>query len=532
MKAIKLMLMMSLSALVYACGGGGSDSGSPTPGPGDGGGSGESATISGKVTYDNVPHNPSTNGLNYNATTQDPVRGVTVQLIQGSTVVDTTTTDDNGDYSLAGETGATYTLRVRAELKQSGTQAWDIEVVDNTSNNAQYVLDSSSFQVDSTNFTRNLNAASGWGGSSYTSTRAAAPFHILDRVYDVIDKLRVVDANLQLDPLVINWSPNNIPQSGSLNTGQIGTSFYSADKIYLLGAADTDTDEYDGHVIIHEWGHYFEDNNARSDSIGGSHGGGDRLDMRVAFGEGFGNAWSAMITDDPIYRDSLNSGQSQGFSINIEANNVSNPGWFSEGSVQSILYDIYDAGNDDTVALGLGPIYDVLVGKQRNTEAFTSIFTFMTYIKENNPTEVAGLNQLLSNQNIQQNIDIWGSTETDNEGEPSVLPVYNEFNPGDSQQLCTIRTFNSSTTSMNKLGNRKFLKLNISATGSYTLRLTPSSGEDLDGYIYQQGNLVAFDDAGGSSTVNITHNFSAGTYVADVSAYRTDSCFNVALIQN
>ena len=529
MKLSQYLATIAMVSVLYGCGGG-SDGGSETPPDnGNGGGSGDAATISGAITFDKVPHNQNTNGLNYNATTQAPARGVTVQLINGNTVVDNTVTDNSGAYSLSGETGNSYTLRVRAELKQTGTQAWDVEVVDNTSGNAQYVLASDSFNVDSSNFTLDLNAASGWGGSSYTSTRAAGPFNILDRIYIIIEKLQAVDSSLQLEPLVINWSPNNIPQSGDIGSGRIGTSFYSNDQIYLLGAANTDSDEYDGHVIIHEWGHYFEDNGSRSDSIGGSHSGGDRLDMRVAFGEGFGNAWSGIITDDPFYRDSFGSNQAQGFSINVENDTVSNPGWFSESSVQSILYDIYDEANDDTAALGLQPIYDVLTGQQRTTEAFTSIFSFMTYIKQENTADVVALNQLLTTHNIQTNVDIWGSNETDNEGEPSVLPVYIELNAGDTTEVCTINTFG---TDGNKLGNRKFLRLNIAANGSHTLRLSPSGGEDLDGYIYSQGSLFTFDEQVGASTVNITDNFSTGIYVADVLAYQDAACFDVSLIQN
>lgn len=533
----KLLTIAALAGLVYGCGGGGSGGGDSTPpggGGGGGGSSGEAATISGKLTFDSVPHNSSTSGLNYNGTVQVPIRGVTVQLLEGTTVVDTDVSDASGDYSFDAETGSSYRIRVRAELKQSSTQSWDIEVVDNTNSNAQYVLDTNTFTVSSTTETRDINAASGWGTSSYTSTRAAAPFNILDRVYVIIQKLQTVDSNLTLDPLVINWSPNNIPQSGNLADGRIGTSFYTQDQIYLLGAANTDTDEYDGHVIIHEWGHYFEDNNARSDSIGGSHGGGDRLDMRVAFGEGFGNAWSGIITDDPFYRDSFGANQAQGFSINVESNNVQNPGWFSEGSVQSILYDIYDGSNDDSAALGLQPIYDVLTGQQRNTDAFTSIFSFMTYLKDENASDAVALNSLLTGQNINVNVDIWGSNETDNEGQPSVIPVYNELNPGDTQNVCTISTFGGfgSGDNRNKLGNRKFVRLNINTSGSYTLRLSPSGSQDLDGYIYRRGVLVALDDAVTSSTVNITNNFSAGTHVADVLSYNDAACFDVSLIQN
>ena len=235
----KLLTIAALAGLVYGCGGGGSGGGDSTPpggGGGGGGSSGEAATISGKLTFDSVPHNSSTSGLNYNGTVQVPIRGVTVQLLEGTTVVDTDVSDASGDYSFDAETGSSYRIRVRAELKQSGTQSWDIEVVDNTNSNAQYVLDTNTFTVSSTTETRDINAASGWGTSSYTSTRAAAPFNILDRIYVIIQKLQTVDSNLTLDPLVINWSPNNIPQSGNLADGRIGTSFYTQDQIYLFRA--------------------------------------------------------------------------------------------------------------------------------------------------------------------------------------------------------------------------------------------------------------------------------------------------------
>lgn len=529
MKTFKLILLTTFSTLLYACGGG-SDNDSPNSG------SGEPATISGKLTYDNVPHNNSTNGLDYNATTQDPIRGATVHLLSGSNIIDSTVSDASGNYSLEGETGATYRVRVRAELKKTSTPAWDVEVVDNTSGGALYVLDSASFDTgSSTSVSRDLNASSGWGGSSYTGNRAAAPFHILDRTYEIIDKLQTVDADIQLSPLEINWSPNNIREDGDTSTGRIGTSFYQGGKIFLLGAEDSDTDEYDGHVIIHEWGHYFEDNNARSDSVGGPHGGGDRLDMRVAFGEGFGNAWSGIITDDPFYRDSFGNDQASGFSINVENDAVSNPGWFNEGSVQSILYDIYDGANDDLANLGLNAIYEVLTTEQKNTEAFTSIFSFMTYLKNNNPGDAAALNELLVNQNIQTNVDIWGSNETDDEGQPSVLPVYQVFNPGDARELCTITTFG---TEGNKLGNRKFLRLNVSTSGNYTLRLSPQGSQDIDGYIFDKGQVVAFNNDGGTAAAVITTNLNSGTYVADVPVFTSSgdtadaACFDVQFTQN
>lgn len=498
----------------------------------------DTVTVSGKVTYDNVPHNTSTNGLNYNNTSKVPVRGATIQVLQGNSVIATSITATNGNYSFDLPSLTDVKIRVRAQLIQSSTSSWDVQIVDNTNNKAIYVLDSATFSTGVANQTRNLNASSGWGGSSYTSTRAAAPFHILDRVYDIVKKLETVDNSITLPALDINWSVNNVAQSGDRSQGQIGTSFYSNGEIFLLGAANSDTDEYDGHVIIHEWGHYFEDKLARSDSIGGSHAGGDRLDMRVAFGEGFGNAWSGIITDDPYYRDSYGSQQAQGFSINVENNNVSNKGWFSEGSVQAILYDIYDGLNDDTANLGLGPIYEVLTNEQKNAEAFTSIFSFITYIKDNNPAQVTQINNLVNGQQIATNSDIWGSNETNNGGNSANLPVYITINPDNAPVEACTNTTNGDDR--NKLGNHRFLRLNVASSGSYTLRLTPAvaNTNDVDGYIYSRGSLVALNQDFGTGQVEITTNLQAGTYVADTLAYDSTgsniaaACYDVELISN
>jgi hypothetical protein len=44
----------------------------------------------------------------------------------------------------------------------------------------------------------------------------------------------------------------------SYAAGHIGTSHWNGSALYILGKADVDTDEFDDHVIVHEWGHYFE----------------------------------------------------------------------------------------------------------------------------------------------------------------------------------------------------------------------------------------------------------------------------------
>ena len=92
-------------------------------------------TVAGKLQYEFVPANANCAGLNFNAIQTRPVRAVTVQLIDGTddtTVLDTTTTDDNGDYSFSNVAVNTdVRIRVRAELKEAGAPGWDVEVRDN-----------------------------------------------------------------------------------------------------------------------------------------------------------------------------------------------------------------------------------------------------------------------------------------------------------------------------------------------------------------------------------------------------------------
>ncbi|MBT8143026.1 MAG: hypothetical protein KJO88_11735, partial [Gammaproteobacteria bacterium] len=530
-----------------------------------------SVTITGKATYDNVPHNTVTNGLNYAGTTQDPIRRAVVELIQGATIIHSDLTDIDGNYSFTvNPNSGSYFVRIKARTLLTGAASWDVLVVDNTNSQAIYALDGSSFEVLTSDINRpTMNAGSGWGGSSYTGARAAAPFHILDRLVDGKLKLLAVDPNLTMPSVDVNWSVNNSPTSGSsdqltnLRNGDIGTSFYSTfpssaaefagPQFFILGTQDVDTDEYDGHVVVHEWGHYFENVLSRSDSLGGAHAGGDRLDMRVAFGEGFGNAWSAIITDDTFYRDSLDSQQSQGFSFNMESNSWSNPGWYSEGSVQSALYDFYDSADDgvDTLSLGLAPIYEVLTGLQITTEAFTSIFSFSEYLRQQNSGDTVAINAILAGQSITGD-GIYGLNETNDAGavpSSNVLPVYTELVvDGGFKQLCSVDDYDSTgqtANSGNKLSNFRFVYFTIPSNGNYSFLVSSGATQDIDMPIYQMGQDTGFFAAPGGDgdpgdAGDSTFTMTAGNYTAEVyefdntfrgnTANSSDECFTVEIV--
>jgi len=326
------------------------------------------------MTFDFVPFNTATNGLDFSAVSQRPIRGAEVQLLAAdNSVLASGLTSDTGQYSLEVAENTDVRVQVNARLSQSTGATWDVFVQDNTNSNARYAIAGTIMNSGTADSTRDLNAPSGSNGTTFTSARSSGPFAILDPIYDTLRLFEAIDADIVFPVARFNWSVNNRPSSGNIADGDIGTSSYIGNgNILILGAADNDTDENDTHVVVHEWGHYYEDQLSRSDSVGGPHGGGDRLDPRVALSEGWGNAVSGIGTNDPVYRDSSGSQQAQGFSFNVENNNNFNDGWFSEGSVQSIIYDIFDSENDgaDVISAGLAPIHEAFLGSIYTDSAF------------------------------------------------------------------------------------------------------------------------------------------------------------------
>ncbi|NOY71336.1 MAG: hypothetical protein GXP14_03005 [Gammaproteobacteria bacterium] len=493
--------------------------------------------VSGNVTFELVPQGNS--GLDYSASMPAPVRGAIVEAInnESKTVEASTTTNAEGNYLLNLSINKDYVIRVKAQLKQAGTPQWDFSVVDNTSSNALYALVGSAFNVGVNDSTRDMHAPSGWNGSSYSETRAAAPFAILDAVYNAYNKVLAAKSNTSFPPLKIKWSVKNVTASGNPDNGQIGTSYYDGDSIYLLGAADNDTDEYDRHVVIHEWMHYYMAQFSRDDSMGGNHGGEDRLDIRIAYSEGLANAFSAMVTDQPLYSDSLGARQSTRFTIDVENETVSNPGWYNEHSIALTLYDVYDNNNEgkDTLSLGFTAINDVLTTTMRTTPV-TSIFPFLTALRSNNTASATALDALFIAQSINSNsrIDQYGTNETNYPESPAnILPIFTPLIIGDPAiNICSIADYGT----YNKLSNRRFIRFNVSTSGIYQITASNSSNSDPDLILHDNSGIVSKSEGTGNSET-FSSTLSVGDYVLEIYEYsnldpnspRGTTCFNISI---
>ncbi len=520
--------------------------------------------VSGRVNYEFVPPNADCAGLNFGGTIVRPIRGATVQLLDASTgtVIDTTVADDTGAYAFTGvDPDIDVRLRVRAELKRSGSPSWDVDVRDNTSNTTVplpsrplYVMDGSGFNTGTADSTQNLTATTGWGGTAYTADRTAAPFAILDAIYAGVQLVTSVDPGATFGPLDAYWSVNNTLVNGDIGAGEIGTSYYTSDpdggaanpSLFLLGDADNDTEEFDDHVVVHEWGHYFEDTFSRSDSIGGRHGLGESLDPRLAFGEGFATALAAIALAEPLYCDTGAPGTIDGFGIDAENAGFGTQGWYNEVSIVTLVYDLWDTVVDgtDNGSIGFAPIYDTMAGPQATTPAFTSVFSFAAELRT--MLDAAG-QALLDSQLVRENIEpgiitIWADGETNNANHPDVLPVYTDMTgDGSTLNICTTSEFEPHLGGMilerngNKLSEQRFLRLTVPTDGNYAVLVetttptpvTPDSNDldqsDPDLFIYRNGTIVASGvsgDARVESFTTTTPLLSSAVYAVELEEFR------------
>ncbi len=481
---------------------------------------GAGVQLSGAVTYDRVPFKAS-GGLDYPATFAAPVRGVRVQLLNGQAeTLATTITDAQGHYRFSAPSNTPVKVRVLAQLFSS-SPSWQVTVGDNTQNNASYVVEGSLASTGTgAKQSRDLHAGSGWAGGAYTLPRSAAPFAILDSIYDSLQLLVSADPFVNLPNLNVRWSEKNLPASGSLAQGFIGSSMYSAydATIYVLGKADNDSDEYDRGVIQHEFGHFVENKLSRSESIGGAHNLDSKVDLRVAFGEGWGNAFAGMSANDPVYRDSMGAGQAQAFAFDAEDNTSSSMGWYNERSVQSILWDIFDRADDgdDRVSLGFGALYQALHSQAyRDYDGLTSIYPVMELVKRQNPQHAAQISKLMQGQQIMGS-GMYGEGETNDSGYPLMLPVYQTLALGGNTSLCSQNHWQD----FNGADARRLVLLHVPADGNYTLSAKVGNnsmpGSDPDFRLWRNGQFVLQSTSASTGEETTTRKLTQGTYTLEL----------------
>lgn len=506
--------MVLCAAVLAGCGGGG---GGATP-------TGGTVVIQGVATFDSVP-NASSGRLDYSATSAKPIRGAVVEAVveDGSQVLASGMTSEAGAYALSVPVNTQVQIRVRAQLQRSSAPSWDVTVRDNTASGAIYSIQSAVFGSGSAaSLQRDIHAPSGWNGSAYGSTRAAGPFALLDTVYVAISKVLSVAPALNFPALRVYWSSKNRPSPGDPAVGEIGTTFFRSSSdgeraIYVLGQADVDTDEYDVSVVAHEWGHYYQSAFSRDDSPGGEHGPGDLLDRRLAFSEGWGNAWSGIALGRSTYSDSNDVAQGGGFSLDLSAAPAANRGWFNEQSIQAIFWNLERAA-------GFGAIHAAMTGPFRSGVPVTSIHPFAAAFAVAAPSQAGTLASLLAAQAISPSTsDPFGTLETNDQGLSGVLPLYKS---AASSNLCVEKD----NERRNTIGRFAYVRFTLATAGSHRIDVTGLPSTSNPAFEVYQGGLLTGQNVQSGASESATLNLPAGESVLVLRDSNADAaCFTVSI---
>ena len=372
-------------------------------------------------------------GLHLDQNTPFPIRGAHVQALDSNgQLLDESVSADDGTYTLRVQGTNHAVLRIIASSPEP-----PVSIVDNTASAAVWALDSEPFHVGHSP-DQSLRARLGATGGIYDTdtAREAAPFAILDTAVRGGEALLAVAPQADLPHLLINWSPKNHPSNDyDKPNGAIGGAHYTQGQIFLTGDAFTNTDEFDEHVILHEWGHYLERALGREDGLGGSHSFGQQIDPRIAFSEGFATALAAMVlAPDTRFINTFGEQGDTAMVIDIAVNKATfdpKPGWYSEVTVATLLFDLFDSVDDgteafDNVALGMEGIWATLSGPYVQSPALATIFTFIHGMKTVRPDAAAAIDALSAAHNIATVDDGWGSSETADAGWEANLPVFRQ----------------------------------------------------------------------------------------------------------
>ena len=441
-----------------------------------------------------------------------PIRHARVEIFDLITrqVVSVAETDEEGGFFIGVPDRNALQVRVLSRLRSS-----EVKVVDNTaSGRPTYALIKDIDDPASEEILELID-----------STRQAGAFNILDVVQRGNALIAQADPQLIPPPLTIFWSQNNNESVISrLTGGQIRTTFFhlATNTAYVLGDRNTDSDEFDDSVILHEYAHMLAGRFSRDDSIGGPHNIGDLLDPRVAWSEGWANFFSSAVRGTSIYLDSKGPGiPTIRFDIEDNVPPIDRPGYRSEASVAGLLWDLVDenADKDDLLQLPFAAVWNAFTDL-RNTR-----YVYLPYFLESFLAKNPGLSDALRTMVAARSIDFQP------EARPSVADPFPE--PITVGILGSKGSVDSFTSKRRNLAlSSHFFTFTTAAGGAATISLNivglgpanNAGANDLDLYLYD-GNgrpLEKSDRAfNGQSELITGIRLNPGTYYVEVRSFFT-----------
>ncbi len=462
--------------------------------------------VNGRAFYQKIEVGDA--GLDPRRTSMVPVRNARVEVFDVAlqAVVSVSETDALGRFRVAAPAGRAVSIRVISRLRSI-----DLLVADNTNNSALYAI---SADVDMRDAPSNILLVD--------STRVSGAFNILEAVQRGNDTVHLADPAITPLPLTVFWSVRNASRTGDVREGAVGTTHFDLNSgtAFVVGDRGTDSDEFDDSVILHEYAHLLAARFSRDDSPGGSHRLGDMLDPRLAWSEGFANFFSSAARNDRVYRDSNGPEGSRILRYDLEENVPAGdrPGYWSEASVQGLLWDLYDEAIDagDDMRFPLGVIWRSF--SDLRGDRFVYLPYFLDHLLDRAPAAADGLRSMAQLRSI--------------DFQPRVRPsVTNPFPRMIANGEALTGEVDSLTTKRkNLMQSSHFLSFTTNG-GPVAVRLDivgagpggNPEANDLDLFLMDvSGRIVERSDGGlnGQSEL-ISTQLRPGTYVIEVRSYYT-----------
>ena len=480
-------------------------------------GSSLTQTLVGRAFYQKIE--TTENGLDITRPVMAPIRQARVEVVDRSlqAVVSVSETDGLGQFRLAVPPEPDLTIRVLSQLR-----GLDLQVADNTNSDTLYLI---SRDVDMREQPSSLLLVD--------TTRLSGAFNILEMIQRGNDLMRAADPQLAPPAVTVFWSIRNTSRFGDIKEGQVGTTYFnlSTNTAFVLGDRAVDSDEFDDSVILHEYAHMLAVRFSRDDSPGGAHGVGDILDARVAWSEGFANFFSSAARNDAIYRDSNGANGINVLRYDLEDNSPpgDQAGYWSEASVQSLLWDLIDERQDqgDSVQFPFSSVWAAVTDLRNNR--FVYLPYFLEHFIARNPASA----ETVRNMVLLRSIDFQPNVR------PSVTnPFPRAITPGNS---VTGEVDSLTPKRSNLMQSAHFFAFTISG-GDVAVRLdilgvgagNNPSANDLDLILLDaNGRVIERSDRGlnGQSEL-ISTRLPAGSYVIEVRSFYSRASTNTQVFNS
>lgn len=466
--------------------------------------------VHGTVQYEKIPYldaKTGTLGLQLKNPILTPVAGAKVELVlPNGAVLGSTFTDRAGTYSIPWSVAEETKVFVRVMALSK-----HVKVVNNKETVHGYTAKDP------------LTLLNEDRQQDLTATDAedhAGPFNILEAIRRADDFLEKTQPGIlaKIPACTVMWTRGD----------NRAISHFSArnNQAFIMGDRETDSDEFDDFIIVHEYGHFVSANFAFNDSDGGNHGRGQKLDPRLAWGEGFANFFACAVLDDPYYIDTGKVKGKQGALLFMDLDeNVpagDNPGYWSEHTVGSVLWDVMDDGrqragrqrhmNDLHLGVGFKEVWQIVTGPL-NDRRHISIIDFCDVLVERNPKLGPKVAQLLKFRNIDYFPGKFPSVAN-----PFHRPM--EFGKEYAGTVNSVSTpfFNldSSHFYLFKLEQKSKVKIHMKITES-----TTPDRADVDLYLHDKRGPVGWSNAtnGVGGTETIEKILGPGVYYVQVKSY-------------